>query len=77
MTRTNLTIDADRLWDAHMRMAGIGATPVCLRAVRADVIWHLFDTEAVTHLYGAPTVLVTIADAPQAHRLERQPNCLD
>ena len=26
----------------------------------------------MTHLDGAPTVLVTIAEAPQAHRLERE-----
>ena len=53
-------------------VTGIGATHVCLRAVRADVIWRLLDEEGVTHLDGAPTVLVTIADAPQAHRLDRE-----
>ena len=47
-------------------------THVCLRAVRADVIWRLLDEERVTHLDGAPTVLVTIAEAPQAHRLDRE-----
>jgi len=58
-------------WCTPWAVTGIGATHVCLRAVRGDVIWRLFDSEAVTHLDGAPTVLVTIAEAPQAHRLEQ------
>jgi fatty-acyl-CoA synthase len=59
-------------WCTPWAVTGIGATHVCLRAVRADVIWRLFDAEGVTHLDGAPTVLVTIANAPQAHRLKQQ-----
>jgi fatty-acyl-CoA synthase len=59
-------------WCTPWAVTGIGATHVCLRAVRADVIWRLLDEERVTHLDGAPTVLVTIADAPQAHRLDRE-----
>ena len=59
-------------WCTPWAVTGIGATHVCLRAVRADVIWRLLDEERVTHLDGAPTVLVTIAEAPQAHPLERE-----
>ena len=59
-------------WCTAWAVTGIGATHVCLRAVRADVIWRLFDEEHVTHLDGAPTVLVTIAEAPQAHQLGRE-----
>ena len=59
-------------WCTAWAVTGIGATHVCLRAVRADVIWRLFDEQRVTHLDGAPTVLVTIAEAPQAHRLDRE-----
>jgi fatty-acyl-CoA synthase len=44
---------------------------VCLRAVVAAEVWRLIDTEGVTHLNGAPTVLVTIANAPEARPLER------
>jgi fatty-acyl-CoA synthase len=58
-------------WCTPWAVTGIGATHVCLRTVRADVIWRLFDSERVTHLDGAPTVLVTIANAPQSHRLEQ------
>jgi fatty-acyl-CoA synthase len=59
-------------WCTPWAVTGIGATHVCLRAVRADTIWRLFDEERVTHLDGAPTVLVTIAEAPQAHKLDRE-----
>lgn len=59
-------------WCTPWAVTGIGATHVCLRAVRADVIWRLFDEEKVTHLNGAPTVLATIANAPQAHPLDRE-----
>ena len=59
-------------WCTPWAVTGIGATHVCLRAVRADEIWRLLDEERVTHLDGAPTVLTTIAEAPQAHPLERE-----
>ncbi|TDW21920.1 long-chain-fatty-acid--CoA ligase [Kribbella kalugense] len=59
-------------WCTPWAVTGIGATHVCLRAVRANVIWHLIDEERVTHLDGAPTVLTTIAEAPEAHALERE-----
>ena len=59
-------------WCTPWAVTGIGATHVCLRAVRADVIWRLLDEERVTHLDGAPTVLTTIAEAPQAHTLDRE-----
>jgi acyl-CoA synthetase (AMP-forming)/AMP-acid ligase II len=59
-------------WCTPWAVTGIGATHVCLRAVRAEVIWRLLDEEGVTHLDGAPTVLTTIAEAPQAHPLGRE-----
>src|SRR3954452_9469668 len=59
-------------WCTPWAVTGIGATHACLRTVRAEVIWRLLDTERVTHLDGAPTVLVTIANAAQAHPLEQQ-----
>ena len=59
-------------WCSPWAVTAVGATHVCLRAVRADAIWRLFDEEQVTHLAGAPTVLVTIANAPEAHQLERE-----
>jgi fatty-acyl-CoA synthase len=59
-------------WCTPWAATAIGATHVCLRAVRPDVIWQLLDDERVTHLDGAPTVLTMIANAPQAHHLDRE-----
>ncbi|TDB87037.1 long-chain-fatty-acid--CoA ligase [Actinomadura sp. KC216] len=58
-------------WCTPWALAAIGGTQVCLRAVVAAEVWRLIDTEGVTHLNGAPTVLVTIANAPEAHPLDR------
>lgn len=58
-------------WCTGWALAAIGGTQVCLRSVEAGRIWELIDGEGVTHLNGAPTVLRTIADAPQAHPLPR------
>jgi fatty-acyl-CoA synthase len=58
-------------WCMTWAVTGIGGRHVCLRSVRADTIWRLLEQEKVTHLCGAPTVLVTIAAAPQAHELDR------
>ncbi|MEU9025011.1 acyl--CoA ligase family protein [Actinomadura sp. NPDC048394] len=57
-------------WCTGWALAAIGGTQVCLRAVDAAEVWRLIDTEGVTHLNGAPTVLVTIANAAQAHPLD-------
>ena len=37
----------------------------------ADAIWDAIDNLGVTNLCGAPAVCSTIAEAPQAHRLDR------
>jgi acyl-CoA synthetase (AMP-forming)/AMP-acid ligase II len=59
-------------WCTAWGVTAIGGTHVCLRAVDATEIWRLIDTEGITHLNGAPTVLVTIANAAQAHPLDRE-----
>ncbi|MEH3156466.1 MAG: AMP-binding protein [Gordonia paraffinivorans] len=58
-------------WCTTWAVTAAAATHVCLRAVRGDVIWGLIDDERIDHLCGAPTVLTTLATAPQAHRLDR------
>ena len=58
-------------WCTPWALAAIGGTQVCLRAVDPDEVWRLIDAEGVTHLNGAPTVLVMIANAAAAHPLER------
>jgi acyl-CoA synthetase (AMP-forming)/AMP-acid ligase II len=58
-------------WCTPWAVTAIGGTHVCLREVRADVIWRLIREHGVTHLNGAPTVVTTILRAPEAAELER------
>jgi fatty-acyl-CoA synthase len=58
-------------WCTTWAVTAIGGTHVCLRAVRGGPIWELIAAEGVTHLNGAPTVLTTIANDPNARPLER------
>ncbi|MQA96497.1 MAG: long-chain-fatty-acid--CoA ligase [Streptosporangiales bacterium] len=58
-------------WCTPWAVTGIGGTHVCLREVRGDAIWRLIREHGVTHLNGAPTVLTTIMNAPEAAPLDR------
>ncbi|KQR96339.1 hypothetical protein ASG12_19400 [Williamsia sp. Leaf354] len=57
-------------WCTTWAVTAVAGRHVCLRAVRGDDIWRLIDTEGVDHMCGAPTVLSTLATAPEAHQLE-------
>jgi fatty-acyl-CoA synthase len=59
-------------WCMVWAVTAVGGRQVCLRAVRATPIWSLLDSESVTHFSGAPTVLVTLANAPEAHALDHE-----
>ncbi|GAB3583745.1 AMP-binding protein [Amycolatopsis endophytica] len=59
-------------WCTPWAVTAIGGTHVCLRAVDAAEIWRLLDSEGITHLNGAPTVLNTIAGYSGAHPLGRE-----
>lgn len=59
-------------WCTPWALTAIGGTHVCLREVRGEAIWHLIDEHGVTHLNGAPTVVTTIANAPEAHVLDSE-----
>src|SRR5919197_1407702 len=48
-----------------------GTTHVCLPKVDPPLVWRLLEQEGVTHLNGAPTVLVMLASDPAAKRLAR------
>jgi fatty-acyl-CoA synthase len=58
-------------WCTAWAVTAIGGTHICLRAVNAAEIWRLLDSEGITHFDAAPTVLVAVANAQQAHRLPR------
>lgn len=57
-------------WCTTWAVTAVAGRHICLRAVRGDDIWRLIDTEGVDHMCGAPTVLSTLATAPEAHQLE-------
>ena len=45
-------------WCFTWAVTAVGGTHVCLRKVDPPLVWRLLDEEGVTHLCGAPTVLV-------------------
>ncbi|WP_194861217.1 AMP-binding protein [Dietzia sp. SYD-A1] len=57
-------------WCTTWALTGAMGTHVCLRAVRGEEIWRLFDEEGINRLAGAPAVLSTIADDPAARPVE-------
>jgi len=58
-------------WCTTWGVTGIGGTHVCLRQVDPAEIWSLVDTRGVTHFNAAPTVLIGLANAPEAHPFPR------
>lgn len=57
-------------WCTTWGVTAVGGRHVCLRAVRPDRIWSLIRSEGISHLNGAPTVLVGMANHPAARRLD-------
>ncbi len=53
-------------WCTTWGVTGIGGTHVCLRAIDPDEVWQIIRTEGVTHLNAAPTVLISLANSPEA-----------
>ena len=75
------TVDSVYLWTLPMfhcngwcttwGVTGIGGTHVCLRGVDPGEIWRLIRARGVTHLNAAPTVLIMLANHPDARPIER------
>jgi fatty-acyl-CoA synthase len=55
-------------WTFTWSVTAAAAKHVCLRAVDPAVIYDLISRERVTHLCAAPTVLISIANGPEAPR---------
>ena len=53
-------------WCTTWGVTGIGGTHICLRAPEAGAIWQAISEHGVTHLNAAPTVLVSMANHPDA-----------
>jgi len=58
-------------WCTTWAVTAVGGRHVCLRAVEPSRVWQLMRDEGVTHLNGAPTVLISLANAPEAAPLGR------
>jgi fatty-acyl-CoA synthase len=58
-------------WCFTWAVTAVGGTHVCLRKVDPPLVWRLIEDEGVTHLNGAPTVLVMLNSDPAAHQLEQ------
>jgi fatty-acyl-CoA synthase len=58
-------------WCFPWAVTAVGATHVCLRKVEPSVVWSMLEEERVTHMNGAPTVLVMLTSDSAAHRLQR------
>jgi fatty-acyl-CoA synthase len=56
-------------WCGPCSVTAVSGVHVCLRAVRATAIWQLIDEEGINRMSGAPTVLTTLASAPEAHEV--------
>jgi len=59
-------------WCFTWAVTAAAATHVCLRRVEPPEVWRLFDEAGITHMCGAPTVLVMLGADDAAHPLERQ-----
>jgi acyl-CoA synthetase (AMP-forming)/AMP-acid ligase II len=53
-------------WCCTWGITAVGATHLCLRKVDPAEIWRLIQEQGVTHLNGAPTVLISLANDPAA-----------
>jgi len=60
-------------WCCTWGTVAVGATSLCLRKVDPALIWKLIREQGVTHLNGAPTVLIGLVNDPAAKetKLER------
>ena len=53
-------------WCFTWGVTGVGGTHVCLRRVEPEMVFQLIEDEKVSHLNGAPTVLITLTSHPRA-----------
>jgi fatty-acyl-CoA synthase len=81
VVESGLTGDTVYLWTGPMfhgngwcltwSVTAIAGTHVCLRKIDYDLIWDLIRVYGVTNYHAAPTVQISLATHPKAHRLDR------
>jgi fatty-acyl-CoA synthase len=55
-------------WCFPWTVCAVAGTHVCLRAVRGPAMWALMAEHGVTHMCGAPVVMATLLDTPEAEK---------
>ena len=55
-------------WCFPWTVCAVAGTHVCLRAVRGPTMWQLMAEHGVTHMCGAPVVMATLLDTPEAEK---------
>jgi fatty-acyl-CoA synthase len=55
-------------WCHPWTIVAVSGTQVCLRAVRGPLMWQLIAEERVSNLCGAPIVMSTLLDTPDAQK---------
>ena len=58
-------------WCFTWAVTAVGATHVCLARVDPPLVWQLIEQEGITHLNGAPTVLVMLTSDAAAKPLTK------
>ncbi len=53
-------------WSFPWAVVAIGGTQVCLRKFEAGLVWDIVRKQGVSHFCGAPTVLISLANHPNA-----------
>jgi fatty-acyl-CoA synthase len=53
-------------WCFTWGVTAVGATHVCLRRIDPPEVFRLIETEGVSHMCGAPTVLISLLNHPSA-----------
>ena len=80
---TSITSESRYLWTLPMfhcngwcftwSVTAAGGTHICLRHFEPGLVWRLVDQERVTHLNGAPVVLIALVNDPGAPRQLEHP----
>src|SRR5689334_11625529 len=60
-------------WTFVWTVTAAGATHICLRKVQGGAVFEKIKAESVTMLCAAPTVLISIANAPEELRRQAPP----
>ena len=55
-------------WCFPWTITALAGTHVCLRAVRGPEMWRLMAEERVSHMCGAPIVMATLLNTPEAEK---------